>query len=199
MLLIQKFLLNKKSKTIYPVPDECGIISYSYKIDGIEHLHHEFIHYKWEYTKTHPSYYCFKFFNLVNIKKSNGSFMASQTKYVSWSDFFAEVEGIKEDIKRKSKIHVAESNFESENMLWRCFLQTQDLSFAAIMRSLPDSFYRSVDATLSFYEQEENRKFCLDYLKRKAPHIFYAWEYFFDADINTKFCSWFHNYFHGSI
>ena len=136
---------------------------------------------------------------MVNQRKANGSFMSNQTKYVNWSDFFTEIETIREDIKHKKGVRVAECNFEAENMLWRCFLKTQDLSFAAIIRSLPDSFYRSVDDNLSFSEQEENRKYCLDYLEHKAPHIAYAWEYFFDADVNTKFCSWFYNYFHGSI
>ena len=193
MLLIQKLFKDLGIEKAEPISDRCGLLCY-YMEDTQKGTSYNFTYYNWENSKNHPGYYVFKYFTAGEAYQSSTSFMVKDTIYTSWSDFFVQVEKIKKEINASKKFKIASTGVEATNMLWRAFLRSQDVTLASIYGTLPTSFFSSVDDNLSELEQKKAREKFLHYIKDRYYMIYNNWVYFFELDVELKFCQWFHEY-----
>lgn len=192
MLIVQKFLSDLGCKEVFPVPDDKGFIAYSYKQGKT--THYEFIYYKWENTKSHPSYYCFRYLKKYDMKNWDANL-----QYKNWNSFFGEIYQIKDKLHDKDNIIIASNYEEATQMLWKTFVRVEDAYLANFASSLPESFIKSIDENCPIDEQIESREDFLRYLKSKLVYLYMDWNNFIDIDIKTNFCNWFYNYYHGII
>lgn len=192
MLVVQSFLNRNQDYTNYPVPDNQGFIAFGYTENGMSEC--EFVHYKWENTKGHPSYYYFRFF-----KKNQQNIWRNMVQYQNWSSFFSQMNEIKRKIRNSDRNFVAKNYQEANQMLWKTYIRTQDQSLATLISNLPECFYDSIDESLDIRMQVEARDKCVDFLKDKIYYLYHSWKNFIDIDVKINFSSWFHNYCYGDI
>lgn len=197
MLLIEKYIKSKNLSIQAPIPDNCGLISYSLKSTANDVESYYFNYYSWEASKSHPGCYSFKYYSIAEKPLNFTSYLTKDVQYVGWSDFFDNVEKFKLFILSSYTATVSKTPLEAHNMLWRAFLKTQDYSLAAVYKNLPSCFYSSIDTQLSQEEQAKAREDFVFYLKDKYYALYNAWNYFFDVDVEQKFCEWFYNYIYG--
>jgi hypothetical protein len=193
MLLIEKFLKDLNVEKVDPISDKCGLLCY-YTNDAVKGTAYNFTYYNWENGKNHPGYYVFKYFTAGETYQNLTSFMVKDTAYTSWSDFFVQIEKIKKEILSASQYKVASNGIEANNMLWRAFLKSQDVTLASIYGTLPSSFFASVDDNLTAIEQKKGREKFLQHIKDRYYMIYNNWTYFFELDVEVKFCQWFYEY-----
>lgn len=192
MIVIQKYFKDNNITNSYPVPDSSGFIAYSFKKNKIKE--YNFVYYKWENTKSHPSYYCFKYFN-----RDPDNIWINQTEYANWSVFFVEVNKIKTELLKKNDVNIAKTVEEAYQMLWKSFIKSQDHILASFATSLPESFLNSIDDSLDVEAQINARYKCLNYMKEKMFVVFYNWQNYIDVNVELNFCSWFYNYYYGIV
>lgn len=193
MLLIEKYLKDKKTHSLSPVCNKDGLISFAIE-DEINGWEYHFIYYSWESAKNHPGYYTFKVFKVADDGNAKICFLTKDVYSKNWMEFFSYMDNVKNLILRSKNHEVSESFVQAKNMLWRSFLKTQDCSFASFFKTLPESFFQSVDTSLSLQEQELARNSFIKFLKESYYVMYNSWLYFLEYDIEQKFCKWFYSY-----
>jgi len=193
MLLVEKFLKDKKTKCLSPVCNKDGLLSYALG-DPVHGWEYHFIYYCWESAKNHPGYYNFKIFKVADDGNVKICFLTKDVCTKSWMEYFSFMSEIKKSILITENHEVAQTACQAKNMLWRSFLKTQDCSFASFFKTLPESFFQSVDVSLSLQEQESARNSFLKFLKESYYVVYNSWTYFLEYDVEQKFCKWFYSY-----
>jgi hypothetical protein len=193
MLLVQKLLNNKLGSIKTPISDRSGLLVYTLNKKDYGEVYH-FVYYNWESGKNHPGYYAFRFYSVGDGDDHSFTYLLKNTEYKSWCDFFELVETIKTQIVKNKDSVVPKNRMEAVNILWRAFLKSQDYSLATVFKALPQSFYNSIDDDLTAEQQKLAREDCLKYMKQNYFVLYNSWAYFFEVDIESKFCEWFYNY-----
>lgn len=194
MLAIEKFLKDQGVNKTYPVPDASGTIAYRI-LNSNKTWDYNFCIFKWENTKSHPSYYNFKYYNVLCHNEKN-CYLNTTTKYVGWSRFFQEIENIKLNLQKNKQFHIAKNTYEMGDYIWRAFLQTQDATLANYIKNLPAYFFDSIDDKKTEIQRYDSRRRFIDYLDVNLNFVFYSWQNFVSEGFFENFCLWFHNYMH---
>ncbi len=193
MLIVEKYILENKIVCKAPVSNKEGLIIYAKDLKGKSWSYH-FLYYIWEGAKNHPGFYNIKTYDVVDRSDDSLSYLAKDTQYRSWNEFFKLMFNIKSEILASNFYDVAKDECHARCLVWRAFLKTQDCSFASFFKTLPDSFFASVDDTLSYKQQDEARELFLKFLKNNYYVIYNSWMYFLEPNIDNKFCNWFYSY-----
>jgi len=193
MLLIEKYFADCGIAFNEPIADKSGLIVYSFS-DFPDCDTYVFLYYCWESGKNHPGYYAFKKYTVNERIDSTTNMFFKDSNYKSWTEFFGEIENIKKTILSHANYKIPKSALEAKNLLWRAFLKSQDTSLASLFKTLPDCFYNSIDDELSAEQQSKEREEFLNFLRYKYFIIYNSWNYFFEVDLEKKFCEWFYQY-----
>lgn len=193
MLIVEKYFLENKINCAAPICNKEGLIIYAKDFESKGWSYH-FLHYVWEGAKNHPGFYNIKTYDVVDRLDDSLSYLAKDTQYRSWTEFFKIMFDIKSKILSSNVYDVAKDQVHARCLVWRAFLKTQDCSFASFFKTLPDSFFASVDDTLSYKQQDEARELFLKFLKNNYYVIYNSWVYFLEPNIDNKFCNWFYSY-----
>jgi hypothetical protein len=192
MLPVEKFLNEHKSSKLHPNPDRIGSFGYA-SMSSDKTWDYYFLFYKWENTKSHPSYYIFNNFNTLSLHE-NVSFLNSSVKYISWDMFFIRIQEFKNDVKTRQKVKLPQTHYELIDLAWQAFLKTQDINFAPHIKNLPDIFFQSVDESLTSAKRYDARNKFLEYMHKNLHNLYFSWINFLPDDFCDNFRLWIHNY-----
>jgi hypothetical protein len=192
MLPIDKFLKAHNNKQSYPSPSRVGFYGYAFYDDN-KSLDYVFVSFKWENTKSHPSYYVMKRYNTMCLHGTS-HFLNMSLRYISWDSFFKEIENFKIEVNQKSKTKLPINKYEMEDLVWQAFLKTQDSQLASYIKNMPDIFYKTLNKQLSAAERYDYRIKFVDYMEKNMCSTYHAWCNFISEDFLDNFQSWFYNY-----
>lgn len=192
MFAIERFLNKNGANYNFPKPNKTGFYAYALQTDD-KSWDYFFVYYKWENTKSHPSYYSMKFYEVMKIH-AGSYFLDSKVRYINWDNFFYEIDSIKQKILKHKFFKIPKDKYEIEDLLWESFLKTQDLHLAPMVKNLPDSFYDTIDESKTTYQRYDARQKFVEFLRNHIYNSYFSWIHFVPEDFRSNFCDWFHNY-----
>lgn len=192
MLPVNKFIYDHGYERQHPNPDKLGTYGYA-SLSTDKTWDYHFLFYKWENTRSHPSYYTFKIYNTLCLHE-NVFFLNSSVKYVGWDMFFIEMQEFKNNIKIADKVKLPVNKYEMMDYVWQAFMKTQDANFAPHVKNLPDIFFQSLDESLSPVKRYDARNKFLEYMNKNFYTLYFSWSNFLADDFSDNFSPWLHNY-----
>lgn len=191
MFFFEKYLVDKGVTKQFPLPTLKGFVTYEYEC---VFTHVEIISFFWDYTKGRPNYYAFR--KIFNLLDDDGSMYTNHTcQYVTWDKFFSTWLKVKNEIKGKNKVKIAQNITEAKNQIWKSFVISKDSVLSKYVSSLPSDFYKSIDPSLSETEKYNSQISILNYLRQNLAFIYANWTTYFETNMENSFCAWFPKFY----
>lgn len=190
MLFFEKYLSDRNSKTIYPLPTVKGFLTYEH---GLQYRSVEIIAFFWENAKGRPNSFCFRKTN--DLMDSTGRTYASyNTFHVTWDKFFQTFDSIKSDILKKEKVVISDNLIQAKNHIWKSFVTSKDSILSKYVSTMPQSFFESISSNNGEFERYENQMNVVQYLRQNLAFIHASWLTYFESNMDNYYCDWFKGY-----